>query len=39
MHLTSKGCVAIRFEMLAYLKYAPLSNRIDALPLNVIYNF
>jgi hypothetical protein len=39
MHLTLNGCVAIRFKMLTYLKYAPLSNRIDALPLNVSYNF
>ena len=33
------GCVAIWFKILTYLKYAPLSNRIDALPLNAIYNF
>ena len=39
MHLTSNGCVAIRFKMLTYYVYAPLLNRIDALPLNVIYNF
>jgi nitrogen fixation NifU-like protein len=39
MHLTLKGCVANRFEMLTYLKYAPLSNRFDALPLNVSYYF
>jgi len=25
--------------MLTYYVYAPLLNRIDALPLNVIYNF
>jgi hypothetical protein len=39
MHLTSNGCVAIRFKMLTYCVYAPLLNLIDALPLNVIYNF
>jgi hypothetical protein len=39
LHLTSKGCVAIRFRMLTYYIYAPLLNRIDALPLNAIYNF
>ena len=40
MHLTPNGCVAIRFKMLAYCRvYAPLLNRIDALPLNVIYYF
>ncbi len=37
------GCVAIRFTMLTYycvrLRIAPLSNRIDALPLNAIYQF
>jgi hypothetical protein len=33
------GCVAIHFEMLTYLKYAPLSNRIDALPSNMIWGF
>jgi hypothetical protein len=39
MHLTPKGFVAIRFKMLTYYVYAPLLNRIDASPLNVIYNF
>jgi hypothetical protein len=39
MHLTLNGCVAIRFKMLTYSVYAPRLNRIDALPLNVIYNF
>ena len=39
MHLTLSGCVAIRFKMLAYCVYAPRLNRIDALSLNVIYNF
>jgi len=39
MHLTSNGRVAIRFKMLTYCVYAPLLNRIDALPLNVIYYF
>ena len=39
MHLTLNGCVAIRSKMLTYYVYAPLLNRIDALPLNVIYNF
>jgi len=39
MHLTSNGRVAIRFIMLTYYVYAPLLNRIDALPLNAIYNF
>jgi hypothetical protein len=32
------GRVAIRFKMLTYCVYAPLLNRIDALPLNAIYN-
>jgi hypothetical protein len=27
------------FKMLTYCVYAPLLNRIDALPLNAIYNF
>jgi hypothetical protein len=31
MHLTSNGCVAIRFKMLTYYVYAPLLNRIDGL--------
>jgi hypothetical protein len=35
MHLTPNGGVAIRFKMLTYCVYAPLLNRIDALPLNV----
>ena len=39
MHVTLKGCVAIQFKMLTYYIYAPLLNRIDALPLNAIYNF
>ena len=39
MRLTPKGCVAIRFKMLTYCVYAPLLNRIDALPLDVIHNF
>jgi hypothetical protein len=39
MHLTSNGCVAIRFKMLTYCVYAALLNLIDALPLNVTYNF
>jgi hypothetical protein len=29
MHLTSNGCVAIRFKMLTYCVYAPLLNLID----------
>ena len=33
------GCVAIQFEMLTYLKYAPLPNRIDALPSNTTWGF
>ena len=39
MHLSSNGCVAIRFKMLTYCVYAPLLNRIDALPLNANYLF
>ena len=39
MHITINGCVAIQFKMLTYYVYAPLLNRIDALPLNAIYNF
>jgi hypothetical protein len=39
MHLTLNGCVAIRFKMITYCAYAPRLNRIDALPLNVIYYF
>jgi hypothetical protein len=39
MHLTLNGCVAIWFEMLTYYVYAPLSNQIGALPLNVSYYF
>ena len=39
MHLTPKGCVAIRFKMHTYCVYAPLLNRIDGLPLGVIYYF
>jgi hypothetical protein len=39
MHLTPNGCVAIRFKMLTYSVYAPLLNRIDALPLDVSYIF
>jgi len=39
MHLTPNGCVAIQFKMLTYCVYAPLLNRIDALPLNVICYF
>ena len=39
LHLALNGCVAIRFKMLTYSVYAPLLNRIDALPLNTIYNF
>ena len=31
--------IAIRFKMLTYSVYALLLNRIDALPLNVIYYF
>ena len=31
-YLMSDGCVAIRFKMLTYFVYAPLLNRIDALP-------
>ena len=38
-HLASNGCVAIRFKMLTYFVYAPLLNRIDALPLNTIWGF
>ena len=32
--ITPKYCVAIRFEMLTYCEYAPLSNQIDALSLD-----
>jgi hypothetical protein len=39
MHLSLNGCVAIRFKMLTYCVYALRLNRIDALPLNVIYYF
>ena len=39
MHLAPNGCVAIRFKMLTYFVYAPLLNRIDALPLSVSYYF
>jgi hypothetical protein len=39
MHITLKGRVAIRFKMLTYCVYAPLLNRIGALPLSVIYYF
>jgi hypothetical protein len=39
MHLTLNGYVAIQFKMLTYSVYAPLLNRIDALPLNMIYYF
>ena len=39
LHLASNGRVAIRFKMLTYYVYAPLLNRIDALPLNTTYNF
>ena len=39
MHLALNGFVAIRFKMLTYYIYAPLSNRIGALPLSVIYYF
>ena len=39
MHLTPKGCVAIRFKMLTYFVYAPLLNRIGAVPLNASYYF
>jgi len=31
MHLTSNGCVAIRFKVLTYCVYAALLNLIDAL--------
>ena len=37
MHIMPIGCVAIRFKMLTYFVYAPLLNRIDALPLDIIY--
>jgi hypothetical protein len=33
------GSSSIRFKMLTYFVYAPLLNRIDALPLNVSYIF
>ena len=39
LHLRLDSCVAIRFKMLTNCVYAPLLNRIDALPLNAIYNF
>jgi hypothetical protein len=39
MHLPLNGCVAIQFKILTYSMYAPLLNRIGALPLNVIYYF
>ena len=39
LHLASNGRVAIQFKMLTYYVYAPLLKRIDALPLNAIYNF
>ena len=39
MHLTLIGRVAIQFKILTYSVYAPLLNRIDALPLNVIHYF
>jgi hypothetical protein len=39
MHFTANGCVAIQFKMLTYCVYAPLLNRIDALPLAVNYYF
>jgi hypothetical protein len=39
MHLTLNGLVAIRFKILTYSVYAPLLNRIDALPLSVSYYF
>jgi hypothetical protein len=32
-------CITIRFKMLTYYVYAPLLNRIAALPLNVSYYF
>jgi hypothetical protein len=35
----SDGCVAIRSKMLTYSVYAPLLNRIDALPSNTIWAF
>jgi hypothetical protein len=38
-HLVSDGCVAIRLKMLTYSVYAPLLNRIDALPSNTIWGF
>jgi hypothetical protein len=38
-HLVSDGGVAISFEMLTYYKYAPLSNKIDALPSNTTWGF
>ena len=38
-HLSAEGGVAIRFEMLTYLKYAPLSKRFDALPSNTTWGF
>jgi hypothetical protein len=38
-HLVSDGCVALRFEMLTYSVYAPLSNRIVALPSNTTWAF
>ena len=37
MHLTPNGCSAIRFKIFTCSVYAPLLNRIDALPLNVSY--
>jgi hypothetical protein len=39
LYLAPNGSVPIRFKMLTYFVYAPLLNRIDALPLNAIYNF
>ena len=38
-HLASDGGVAISFEMLTYSKYAPLSNKIGALPSNTTWDF
>jgi hypothetical protein len=36
-HLLLEDCVAIRSKMLTYFVYAPLLNRIDALPSNKIW--
>ena len=34
-----EGCGSVRFIMLTYFVYAPLLNRIDALPSNIRWGF